>query len=175
MNIEQSLISDRSKGNVQSLADYIVSNPIALPELVQLLNTDNTSESQYRAAWVLGYLAPIGIQALEPHLDFLLQLLRTERLHPTIPRSITRLFQFITLPEIYHGRLIDSCFNILASEEHLSAQRANSMTILHRYTKIYPEIGQELLLVISEILEYKNDPALQSRGKKILKTLKKAS
>lgn len=175
MNIEQSLISDRSKENIQFLADYIVRNPETLPELIQLLSPENTSESQYRAAWVLGYLAPAGIQSLEPHLDFLLQLLTTEQLHPTIPRSITRLFQFIILPEAYHGRLIDACFNILASEEQLSAQRANSMTILQHYTKLYPEISQELQLVIREILEYRKDPALQSRGIKILKTLKKTS
>lgn len=175
MNIEQSLISDRSKENMQSLADYIVRNPETLPDLMQLLNKENTSASQYRAAWVLGYLEPIDMDSLEPHLDFLLQLLATDELHPTIPRSITRLLQFITLPEAYHGRLIDICFHILTSEDHLSAQRANSMTILCHYSKIYPEIGHELQLVISEILEYRKDPALQSRGIKILKTLKKAS
>ncbi len=175
MNFESELLNDRSKENMQALASHIIQYPEKLPELIQLLDISNKSESQYRAAWVLGYLAPLGTGQFEPHFTHLINLLDIQELHPTIHRSITRLFQYITLPEDYHGRIIDVCFNILSSDEHLSAQRANCMTILHNYSKIYPEIGHELDIVISEILEYKKDPALQSRGKKVLNTLRKKS
>lgn len=175
MDFEYQLLNDRSKENMQALAGYIIQHPDSLPDLIRLININNKSESQYRAAWVLGYLAPLGVKNIEPHIGYLLQLLDMPDLHPTIPRSISRLFQFVVLPEEYHGQAIDVCFKILASEEHLSAQRANCMTVLYNYTKIYPEIGQELNLVISEILEYKKDPALQSRGKKIINTLRKRS
>lgn len=175
MNFEAELLNDRSKENIQALTDYIIQHPDTLVDFMQLLDVKNTSESQYRAAWVLGYLAPLGAKPFEPHFNHLIHLLDTPELHPTIHRSITRLFQYFILPEDHHGKIIDVCFNILASEEHLSAQRANCMTILHNYTKIYPEICQELDIVISEILEYKKDPALQSRGKKVLNTLRKKS
>lgn len=168
------LEKDRSKECIQQFVREIIERPETLNQLIDLLHENNRkSSSQFSAAWILGYLSPLGTEAFEPHLDFLLQLLETPDLHPTIPRSITRLFQEITLPEVYHGRIIDIAFKILSSEnEHLST-RVNCMSILLLYTKIYPELSHELQLVIQEILEFKKDASIQSRGKQVLKQLKK--
>lgn len=168
------LDQDRSKETIQRFVDDIIQDPSLLPNLIELIDKKNDGEkSQFCAAWILGYLSPLGLQPFLPYLDFFLELLETSNLHPTIPRSITRLFQNIILPEAYHGKIIDIAFNILSSEEELVASRVNSMTILYQYVKIYPDLAQELSLVIREILEYRKNPSIQSRGKRVLQQLNK--
>lgn len=136
---------------------------------------EELSNIHYRAAWVLGYLSPLGNEAFSEYLDFLLLSLEKQNNHPTITRSITRLFQELNLPEKHHARLINISFDILTSEKQELAQRANSMTILYNYSKKYPDIQVELKLVIQEILEYKKEASIQSRGKKVLQQLRKNS
>lgn len=174
MNWKETLDKDRSKETIQRFVDAIILDPSLLPNLIELIDQKNEGEkSQFCAAWILGYLSPLGLEPFLPYLDFFLELLETPNLHPTIPRSITRLFQDIILPEAYHGKIIDITFYILSSEEQSVAARVNCMTILYQYVKIHPDLAQELSLVIREILEYRNDPSIVSRGKKVLHQLKK--
>lgn len=173
MDWNHTLTNDRSKETIQKFVDDIIADPKLLPNLIELIDTDNHNKSQYIAAWILGYLSSIDVKYFEPHLDHLLRLMETPDLHPTIYRSITRLFQELMLPEPYHGKVVDISFKILTSEEQLAASRCNCMTILTEYAKLYPELLPELKLVIEEILEYKKDPSIQSRGIKVLKKIHK--
>lgn len=173
MNIESIISTNRSKEKIQEIIDSIIAEPQKLNELMNILKDENLKDIHYRAAWILGYLAPLGSKAFEEYYDFLLKSLKNEEAHPTIIRSITRLFQFITLPEKYHGQIIDISFNILTSEQQELAQRANTMSIIYNYSKLYPDFKQELKYVIQDILEYKKEASIQSRGKKVLKQLNK--
>lgn len=169
------LLNNRSKLEIQKMIDSIILHPEKIHELMSILMDEKLMDIHYRAAWVLGYLAPLGSDAFENYFDFLLQTLEKENIHPTITRSITRLFQYIEIPEKYQGQLIDSCFKILTYEMQELAQRANSMTILYNYSKKYPDIQSELRYVIQEILEYKKEASIQSRGQKTLKQLNKTN
>jgi hypothetical protein len=173
MDIESILISNRSKIQIQNIIETIIESPQKLEELIKILMDKNLSPIHYRAAWVLGYLAPLGNDAFQKYWKFLLELLKKEDQHPTITRSITRLFQKLELPEKYHGQLIDISFNILTSEKQSLAQRANTMTILFNYSRKYPDIQNELRYVIQELLQFKSEASIQSRGIKILNQLNK--
>lgn len=174
MSWKDILDRDRSKETIQSIVAEIIEQPEKLPHLIELIGKKNHgTKSQFSAAWILGYLSPLGLEPFLPYLDFFLELLETPNLHPTIPRSITRLFQDIVLPEAYQGKIIDIAFNILTDEEQAIASRANCLSVILLYVKIYPELAQELKLVTEEILEFRKDPSIQSRGKKVLQHLKK--
>lgn len=173
MNLEQALLADRSKENMQKIVRYITKNTSSLPELLRLIASDKEEKIQMRAAWVLGYLGSLENKEFAPHYPFLLEVLEDLDRHPTVIRSITRLFQYVEVPESYQGRFIDICFQILLSPQQLSAQRANSMTILHHYSQLYPEIANELEGAILNVLETQSDASLVRRGNKVLKSLRK--
>lgn len=173
MEMVSILLNNRSKTEIQKMIDSIILHPEKIHELMSILMDAKLLDIHYRAAWVLGYLAPLGNDAFENYFDFLLQTLEKENIHPTVTRSITRLFQYLEIPEKHQGQLINISFHILTSEKQELAQRANSMTILYNYSKKYPDIQLELRYVIQEILKYKKDASIQSRGKKILKQLNK--
>jgi hypothetical protein len=47
------------------------------------------------------------------------------------------------------------------------------MTILFNYSRKYPDIQNELRYVIQELLQFKSEASIQSRGIKILNQLNK--
>ena len=171
MDISASLSHDRSKQNVESIVRYILDHPQTLDKLMSLILSEDNALS-FRASWVLGYLDPLGGNLFVPYMDRLLDMLEEKGHHPSVTRNITRLLQNIEIPETFHGRLTDIAFNILTAEDQLNAPRTNCMTILDKLVKNYPDLKQEFIFVLEELLRYKNDPSLQSRGRKILKRLK---
>jgi hypothetical protein len=65
---------------------------------------------------------------------------------------------------------MDTCFRYIASPDETVAVKAFSLTILHNLSHQYPEIKNELKLVIEERWNYET-AAFRSRAKKILKNI----
>jgi hypothetical protein len=84
------------------------------------------------------------------------------------------LLQQITIPERLHGEVMNICFEYIASPDESVAVKAFSLTILQNLSKQYPEIKNELKLVIEERWDHET-AAFRSRAKKILKEIEKAS
>jgi hypothetical protein len=88
--------------------------------------------------------------------------------HPAVIRNSVRILQKIEIPEAFHGKLMHSCFGLIETPETPVAIKAFSLTILQHLSKYYPEIQQELKLIIEERWAHET-AAFKSRAKKILK------
>ena len=71
------------------------------------------------------------------------------------------------VPETLHGDLMNACFDFIQSPVAPAAFKAFSLTILEKLCKHYPEIKQELQLIIKDRWEMET-PAFRARAKKIL-------
>jgi len=123
-----------------------------------------------RAAWPMSYCSITYPQLIQKHLGKLIRNLKQPKLHDSVKRNTVRLLQHLTIPQRLHGKVMSICFEYIASPDETVAVKAFSLTILQNLSKQYPEIKNELKLIIEERWEHET-AAFRSRAKKILKEL----
>ncbi len=88
----------------------------------------------------------------------------------SIKRCGLAILQDINIPQEMMGELYTTCFNFLNNSSEAIVTKVFSMSICFRIAKIYPELLNELRLLIEEnlVLFGRNSPGIYSRGNKIL-------
>jgi hypothetical protein len=81
-----------------------------------------------------------------------------------------RLLEQIDIPKKYQGQVMDLCFRFIADPAEAAAVKAFSLTTLQNISRHYPEIKQELKLIIEDRWDLES-AAFRSRAKNILKKL----
>jgi hypothetical protein len=167
MNIRSELLREHSKINAEKITTYACKSKKNFDELMQcFLGTDSCVAQ--RSAYSVG-------KAVDHHKDIIVlyipvlvaQLSRTD-VHDAIIRNSLRILQEVEIPEDLHGEVMNVCFNFIEDPAAAIAFKAFSLTILHNLSKIYPELKNELKLIIEARWDTET-PAFRSRGRKILK------
>lgn len=169
MNLKELILEEHSVKQRDRIVKYIGKDEKRFAELMKLF-FDNEYRVAQRAAWPMSYCVKKYPELIKPYLKPLISGLSKKGLHDAILRNSTRILQNIDVPEKYHGKLMDSCFNFITSPDTAVAIKAFSLTILERLSKRYPEINPEIKLIIEERWEHET-AAFRSRAKKILKHL----
>ncbi len=164
------ILEEHSKQQCDRIVKYIGSDKERFSGLMKIF-FGNESRLSQRSAWPMSYIVKKHPHIIEPYLNKLISNLRKKGLHDAIVRNSARLLQDIDIPAKYHGKLMDACFNFIATPETAVAIKAFSLTILQRLSKIYPDITPELKLVIEDRWEHET-AAFHSRAKKLLKDIK---
>lgn len=167
MTIEDQLRNYYSKGTCMEVAARASSDKVEMLELINLLAKGEAGVCE-RAAWALSF---IPVKKLQPHSVFLVSLL-DKPLHVAVRRNILRVFQESQLPEELQGALAEICFRFLHSIHEPPAVKAFAMTVLYRICELHPELGNELRITVEEMIPF-GQPAIVSRGNRILKLLRK--
>ena len=138
-------------------------------EWIQLMECYLTREYRIsqRAAWSLSYAAQHKPALIAPYLETLVKQLCRKDVHNSVIRNSLRILQYMDVPEKLHGELMNACFDFIQSPVAPAAFKAFSLTILEKLSKHYPEIKQELQLIIKDRWEMET-PAFRARGKKML-------
>jgi hypothetical protein len=165
------IMSDYSKAHVLVVANEACTSANNFKELLNcFLSSDK--ELSKRAAWSLSWAARQKPEMVYPHIKELVSVLDKKDLHPAILRNAVRVLEEVEIPEVYHGEVMNACFNFIEKPDTAIAVKAFSLTVLYKLAKIYPEISHELKLIIEENWDNET-PAFRSRGKKILSMLSK--
>ena len=136
-------------------------------ELFDLFMTGNGVIAQ-RAAWALSYSVIAHPQLISKHFGKLLKKLKEPGIHDAVKRNAIRLMEEITIPIKFHGDVMNLCFDYITDPKEKPAIKAFSLTVLHHLSHQYPDIKQELKLIIET--QWENESAaFRSRAKKILK------
>ena len=136
-------------------------------ELFKLFLNDEYRVVQ-RAAWPISYCVEAHPGFIKKHFAKLIKAMEKPGAHDSVKRNGLRLLQYVDIPKKFHGRLMDICFRYFSSPTEAIAIKAFSIAVLQNLAKLYPEIVNELKLVIEERWEYEG-PAFRSRAKKLLK------
>ena len=171
MNIRKELLKYQVQSRAQALAiaEYATSSNETFKDLIDCFLSDDTRLAQ-RAAWSVSWAARKKPDVIQPYIGLLVNQLERTDVHNAIIRNSLRVLEDIEIPEIYHGPLLNTCFNFILKRETAIAVKAFSLHVLFNLTKFYPEIKNELKLVIRENIEFET-PAFRSRGNKILAKL----
>lgn len=124
----------------------------------------------WRAAWILDGSDEQFPGLAEDFVASIVKALPGIKSKGTI-RSLLRLLCRYDIGEDEQGILIDLCFKYLVSELYPVAVKVHAMQIVYNHALIYPELKEELILVIEDQVG-NNTVGFKSRGVRLIKKLK---
>jgi hypothetical protein len=173
MGLRNILLKEKihTKEQAMAVAHYACVSKEHFKELIDCF-LSNEYRLVQRAAWSVSWAAIEKPKMIMPYIGVLVQQLQRKDVHPAVIRNSVRILEKITIPEKYHGEVMNACFGFVELPETPVAIKVFSLTTLFNLSKIYPEIKQELILLIEN--QINNESAgFKSRAKKILHQLKK--
>lgn len=171
MDLRTEIFREHSRANALRITAWIGSSKERFGQLMQLFLHDEYRVVQ-RAAHIISYVSEAQPALLAPHLPAMVQRMQDKGIPVAVKRNVVRVLQYLPIPEALHGEVMDQCFALLADPKENVAVRAFSMTVLGRLALEYPEISNEIKLVIEdELLNGNPSPGFRSRAKKVLKAL----
>ncbi len=166
MDLHDELTREHSKASRDRIVSYVQHDPARFAQLFDLFKNGDRRTAQ-RAAWSVSYCAEKIPQLIYPYVGQMVDYLKIEGIHDSIKRNILRTLQNIDIPVALEEDLLELCFAYLMDKKEAVAIRVFSMQILANLANKYPEITNELKVIIEDELPYAK-PGFVSRGRKIL-------
>lgn len=170
MDIQKQLETAHSRANTLVIVKYIGNDKERFKLLMDIFRSGEYRLTQ-RAAWPLSYIGISNPELVKPYVEKLIGMLMETKHHPAIPRNILRLFQDTEIPEKYHGRLIDICFQFIINQTQPLAVRAFAITVASKICTKYPELKKELLMILNDLNQFPQAPAIKVRIREAYKIL----
>ena len=169
MNLRNIILSEHSKAQTMKIVNWVGNSQTRFNELFNLFLNSEYRVTQ-RAAWPVSYCVIDHPDFIKNHFKQLIIQLKKPGPHAAVRRNILRLLQNIEIPSQYHGELMDICFKFIEKPDEAVAVKAFSITILQNLSAKYPQIMQEIKLIIQERWDYESS-AFKSRAGKLLHIL----
>lgn len=169
MNWEKELEEISIGGQSEYFGRYLSEHPGEVPDVIKAIS-NSRSVIAWRAGWVLDNFARKHPIAIKPYIKELTEILISTP-HNGVRRHLTRILSDIDPRQIEDGRVVDLCFSWLINPKIPVAVKANSMSIIANLTKIYPELAQELEIIINDAYE-EETAGYKSRSRKIMQQIK---
>lgn len=166
------LAKKASRANSYQVVALVLNDPANYAELVKIIANYECPYSE-KAAWAVSHCFDEKGGFFDNHLAEFVSILASEVYSDSVKRNIVRVLQFTQIPEKHQASVINSCFELIQKKETAIAVKAFSLGILENMVKIYPELKNELLACIEDLLPSASS-GLKNRGQHILKRLKKA-
>jgi hypothetical protein len=173
MKLSEEILKEHSKPHALKIAAYASSSPEKFKELMKCFMSDEYRLAQ-RAAWSVSWAAKKKPEMVKPYIRTLVAALEKKGVHDAVIRNSLRVLEEVEIPKAFHGRVMNTCFGFVENPNAAVAFKAFSLAILGKLMKFYPEIKQELKLVIEDNWDNET-PAFRSRGRRILKSLNTTS
>ncbi|MCB9201688.1 MAG: hypothetical protein H6604_01380 [Flavobacteriales bacterium] len=170
MSLQERIAVESRKENWVRVAKEVIQNN-ELDNLMELFLGDNKRITQQASAIIMT-IADLDIQLFQPKVDVLIHKL-DDNPNPTQKRNIFRILQFIKIPKELDGKVINHCAEILSNVTEPIAVRAFVMQVFYNQTQKYPELKEELLLLIQENINRNPSAGIKSRGNKIINKLRR--
>ena len=170
-DIRAELAADTRTFKAPELAKEILKDGMEKELAALALDKDQTVSS--RALWVLGYCDEMEPERIKSFHAQLIPNLKNKNLHPGVVRGTLRFFQKHPVPKKHESFMLDLCYRYLKNPSEAIAVRAFSITVIYNISKPYPELLQELLMVLNELSPHEDGAAMRSRIKNTTKVIHK--
>ena len=171
MNLEDQILAEHSKANINYVVSYINNDEKKFHQLMELFFNGSYRVVQ-RSAWVMATCVHENPDLINPYLNQLIEGLPSDDQHRAVKRNTLHVLENINIPEVYHGPIISMCFDFLTDSKEAVAVKAYAMSIIYKLTKQEPDLQKELRIIIEDQIHF-SSPAFKSRGSKILKAFAK--
>lgn len=167
MNLEQEILKEHSKRKTQKIACWIGADPERFSLLMKLFLHGEPVVVQ-RSAWIVSQCAEQHPSLILPWLKKLIARIEEKNLHNAVQRNGFRALQFVDIPRSLQGKVFDLCLNTLRAVENPVAVKVYAMYILKEFVRQEPDLKQEVLLTVQEMLPYSTGGILSAAKKMIV-------
>ncbi|MCW3085493.1 MAG: hypothetical protein JWP12_2859 [Bacteroidetes bacterium] len=168
MNYIAELTADRSRSNMDRIANAIGDDPAEFKKIIDIIYQEQ-QPLPHRASWLLTIISKKHPQLIKPYASKFIDTI--ERFNNDgIKRHMLRALTTQELPEKSKGKAITICFDFILSPTETVAVKVFALEVLSNLIKQYPELKNELKAAIEDQLP-KTTAAFHSRAKKVLKKL----
>jgi hypothetical protein len=168
MDLKEALLKEHSLAQTIKISLWAAQSKANLRQLMQAFFGKDKIPVQ-RASWAASKVYELKPEWFDIYLPKLITSLE-KPIHGSVRRNSLRIMQTMQIPEEYQSQLIDQLFKLLSDPKEESAVKAFGMTVAYNVVKQYPELGQELKIIIEDQLPYAT-PSFKSRANKISKKL----
>ncbi len=148
----------------------VLKDPELFSHVYNLIYCDNPRIA-WHAAWVIDHASEEEPSMLEPYVDEIIDQLPDLK-SSSLKRHFTRMLISQEIPEDKLGMMVDLLYKLATPAEAIAVQ-ANSLELLYRIVLRVPELKSELVSFIEGMLEDVRSPGMNSKGKNILRSLKR--
>lgn len=128
-----------------------------------------TQTQQRKGVWILDHLSQKNAEAVQPHRDYLYDLVTHSKDSSVRRESFGILFN-LELTEEQDGRMLERAFCTLSSHDVETAERHQALQWVLRAAKIYPELYDEIIAGI-ELVKDIGTPAWKRYSTKLIPKL----
>lgn len=171
VNIKDELIADIRTFKAPELAKTILKNNQAADLISLAFEKDHLLSS--RAMWVMGHCSDLDYNFIKPYHVKLINRLKNKNLHNGVIRNTLRLFQKYPVPKKSEAFILDKCFEYVKNPLEAIAVRAFAITVIFNIAKPYPELLNELLIILNHMSETEDGPGIRSRVKNTIRDIHK--
>lgn len=169
MDLREAILEKHSKTQTDKIVNWIGNNQERFDTLFKLFLKDEEIVEQ-RAAWALSNAVMNHPKLINKHFGQLIKKIKQPGIHNAVIRNGIRLMEECEIPGKYHGEVMNLCFDFISDPREKPAIKAFSLTVLQKLSYSYPDIKNELKIVIES--QWENESAaFRSRARKILKEL----
>ncbi|MCJ7820900.1 MAG: (deoxy)nucleoside triphosphate pyrophosphohydrolase [Bacteroidales bacterium] len=161
-----------SVNEITMVAKSAVSDPVLLSQLVTL-SSSHEKRVGFMASWALSKVADIDIEMLKPFLPSLIVAL-PDVANESVQRSFMRVItksDLSLIPVSHHARLVEYCMGIMRTEQAAVAPKAYGMEILASFCEIYPDMVNEVAVVVQLAINDEHG-GMKAAGRKVIARLK---
>lgn len=167
-NLTTSLGKDRSSENRQMWKKYLIKEQVELIHLTKLLDEEHPVGMHF--TWLLGGILEENPKQVAPIVSYCFEH-RDQWTFPGIKRTVAKMLWLAGVPEEIEGLAVDELFKWILDPKVKVAVKVYGMDALCNMVLKYPDLKEELLIVIDDQWD-KNSVAFRARAKKVLKALK---
>jgi hypothetical protein len=164
VSLKDDILIAQSKQQVTNISAWIGISPDRFNQMM-LLFTEGDRVFQQRASWIISYCVEAHPELICPHFNTVIEAARNP-IHGAVRRNMTRLLQFVELPEEITGTVYELCFGFAGSVKEDVAVRAFSISVLGKIVRSYPELKDELLELLKD-MELSESAGIRSRVKRV--------
>jgi len=165
MNLKEEILQPYSRQQKLKVAHYVGADPKRFDELMQLFLAEDYRLSQ-RSSNLISHCVEQHPALINNYLATLIGQLN-QPVHNAVKRNVVRLLQFVDIPESLAGEVMNACFDLITLPGEPVANKTFALTVLEKLSRPYPDIRQEMRLVIEDQLP-RTSAAFHSRARKIL-------
>jgi hypothetical protein len=173
MDLTAQLLQAHSKENCNIVVAWVGNNQARFDELFALF-MGNESRLVQMSSWPLSYCVEAYPNLIQKHFDSLLKNIKKQQHHDAVKRHTLRMLQFVEIPKKYQGNVMNMCFYFIQNISEKPSTKVFSLALLETLSNLYPEINDELRLIIETQMPHES-AGFRSRGKKMLAKLNKAT
>lgn len=165
--LSASLKEDNTESNRRNWAAYILENKIPIIDLVEIVLHDRPASLRF--IWMIGSLCDLNPKTVEPAVPYFYSQLNKVNF-PNFDRSLAKMFSLCGIPKANEAEVVDLLFKWILDPTITVSTKNYSLDALLKFSKNYPELKNELRLVIEDQLS-KNSISFEKHSKRILEKL----